>query len=363
MKSLDIGTMFLVKGEMESIDSDPSFALERNVFLQAASGEDTEDILKENNWSYAKYEDKYYLLGEEAIKIKNMLTIDSKDDGQGIVATKIGDLRRPMKDGLLNTAEEKLSVAIIQRLISGLLGKPSTPGEVLCFCVPGNPIDKSVKVIFHQTMLTGFLSNLGYTVDCIPEALAIIFSESPSAEDPDEPGSEAPFSGISFSCGAGMMNCCFAWKKMPLINFSVARSGDWIDQQAAQTTGISVPAMTRYKEQHLDLNNIDYADMRQASLDIFYQNMIEYALSNFAEKFNALDKQIDSPLEIVVAGGTASVPGFLDKFKTVLASQELPFKVKEVRMAENPLYSVSNGCLIKALSIEKKRTKKDTTLE
>jgi len=360
--SLDIGTMNLIKGDLDPMVGDPAFTVERNVFLQAASGDDTEDVLKENNWSYAKYDDKYYILGEEAIKIKNMLTIDNSGDNS-IIATKIGELRRPMKDGLLNTAEEKLSVAIIQTLIGNLLGKPKKKGDVLCFCVPGNPIDRSVKVVFHQAMLTKFLKGLGYTVECIPEALAIIFSEAPSAADPDEPDNEAPFSGISFSFGAGMCNTSFVWKKLPLINFAMAKCGDWIDNQVAAATGKNVSSVTKYKEKHLDLDNIDYSNTTQAALDIFYQNMIEYSLSNFAEKFNSLDKKIDSPLEIVIAGGTASVPGFLNKFKAVLEEQELPFSIKSVRLAENPLYAVSNGCLVKALSVEKKKNKQEKPSE
>ncbi len=348
--------MFLVKGEIDPIMDGPTFTVERNVFLQAATTSDTEETLKENNWSYARYGDEYYLLGEDAIRLKNLLTIDAKEENKNIIATKIGELRRPMQNGILNTAEEKLSIAIIQKLIANLLKEPSYPKESLCFCVPGDPVDKGLSVLFHKTMLMNFLKGLGYEVECIPEALAIIFSERPIA---DEDGKEAPFSGISFSFGAGMANIVFAWKKMPLISFSVARSGDWIDRQAANTAGGNVAAMTRYKEANLDLGNVDYADMRQAALDIYYQNMIEHAINNFSAKFNNLDNRIDSPLEIVIAGGTASVPGFLTKFKSVLDRTKLPFDVKAVRMAENPLYAVCNGCLIKSLSTEKKmKTKK-----
>jgi len=353
MKSLDIGTMFLVKGELDVATEEPEFTVERNCFLQAATTDDTEDTLKENNWTYAKHGENHYILGEDAIKLKNLLTVSSKD--QDIVVTKIGDLRRPMKHGILNTGEEKLSVAIIQKLIGNLIGAPAAPGEVLCFCAPGDPVDKNLTVVFHRTMLTNFLKSLGYTVECIPEALAIIFSQRPVAEDSTEEGGQAPFSGISFSFGAGMANICFAWKKMPLINFSVAQSGDWIDQEAAKVAGIDVAAMTRFKENKFDLGNVDYADMRQAGLDIFYQNMIEHALNNFADKFNQLDNQIDSPLEIVIAGGTASVPGFIEKFKGVIEGVELPFTVKDVRMAENPFYAVSHGCLVKAMALEKKQ--------
>lgn len=355
-KSIDIGTMFLVKGEIDELVKAPTFTIERNAFLKVASSDDTEETLKENNWSYVKHGDDFYILGEDAIKLKNLLTIKSKPTDSNIVVTQVGELRRPMKDGILNTSEEKLSVAIIQQLIKNLLGPPSRPNEPLCFCSPGDPVDTNLSVVFHRTMLSSFLKSLGYEVECIPEALAIIFSERPVAEDPNEPDSVAPFSGLAISFGAGMMNVCFAWKKMPLINFSVARSGDWIDQEAAKVAGIDVAAMTRFKESKFDLRSVDYSDMRQAALDIFYQNMIEHALKNFCDKFSKLDNQIDAPLEIVVAGGTSMIPGFIEKFQTVLSGMEVPFKVKNVRSAEHPLYAVSNGCLVKALSTEKKST-------
>lgn len=355
MKSCDIGTMFLVKGELDETMGGSNFTVERNVFLQTSTTEDTEDVLQENNWAYAKYENHYYILGEDALKLKNLLTIKSRPEDKDIVIAQVGELRRPMQNGILNTSEEKLSIAIIQNLIKHLLGKPEYPGEHLCFCAPGDPVDSDLSVVFHRTMLTRFLESLGYTVECIPEALAIIFSERPVAEDENEEGGIAPFSGIAFSFGAGMCNVNFAYKQMPLISFSVTRSGDWIDRETAKVTGLNVSAITRFKESKFDLDNVDYSEIKEASLDIFYQNMIEYALKNFADKFNQLDTQIEAPLEIIVAGGTATVPGFINKFQKVLDTLELPFKVKGVRLAKNPLYAVSNGCLIKAMATEKKR--------
>lgn len=355
---LDIGTMFLVKSAPDDIADGVVCTVQRNCFLKASTDSDTEETLSENNWSYAKHEDNYYILGEDAIKLKNLLSVKSSPENDSMIMTKVGDLRRPMKDGILNTAEEKLSIAIIQKLIANLVGTPTKEKETLCFCAPGDPVDRNFSALFHKSMLTGFLSQLGYNVECIPEALAIIFSENPTAEDPDEENGVATFTGIAFSFGAGMANVCFSRKKLPVINFSVARSGDWIDREAAKTSGVDVAAMTRYKEKNLDLENIDYSDMRQAALDIYYQNMIEHALRNFAEKFNQLgEDQIDTPLEIVIAGGTASVKGFLGKFEKVLASLDLPFKVKGVRMASNPLYAVSYGCLKKAHATEKNANK------
>jgi len=723
---LDIGTMFLVKAEEDELVGGTGFTVERNVFLQAATTDDTEETLKENHWAYAKHGDEYYILGEDALKLKNLLTVGSKKGADDIVMTKVGDLRRPMQRGILNTSEEKLSVAIIQKIISNLVGKPSEKDEVLCYCAPGDPVDSNLSVMFHKGILTKFLSGLGYHVECIPEALAIIFSECPSVEDDSVEGGKADFSGISFSFGAGMCNICFAYKKLPLIAFSVARCipagnkvittngftniedilvgdsiltkkgtwskvintskkhcghpinnfgtiykftalgqckfsttddhlifvqrdsewgwrradsiqigdkvqqpwpqtnnidhvigwtdertgeyhkkqlfsddfyvlgrylgdgsifqnshidrgiriccnisdqtveelsrlmqksfyrepevvlreddnvielklhdsglakwfrtnsynslgekilpwdvttlkenylrfliagiidsdgyvdpsknrisieitspyvaqasylillklglkpsitwrdrsaeshlykdkeirstkesyviqcsgfrcmsfikwlgdrkiffdktdnegmtvatiteiekitgtqefvydlgveddshsfclagcvvhncGDWIDQEAAKVAGVDQAAITRYKETNFDLDNVDYSNMKDAALDIFYASMIEHALDNFSRKFNQLDResQTMAPLEIVVAGGTASVPGFLSKFKAVLDEKELPFNIKSVRMAEEPLYTVASGCLAKAISVENKRSK------
>ena len=47
---------------------------------------------------------------------------------------------------------------------------------------------------------------------------------------------------------------------MPLINFSIAQSGDFIDKEAAKVAGIDVAAMTRFKESKFDLDNVDYTD-------------------------------------------------------------------------------------------------------
>ena len=356
-KGLDIGTMFIVKAEHDS-DGQLEFSIQRNCFLQAATSDDTEDILREQKWSFAKVNDDFYILGEDAIKLKNLLTMG--DDS--IVVTKVGELRRPMKDGMLNVGEERLSTEIIKEIIRHLVGTPESPGEHLCYCVPGEPVDRNMSVLLHQKMLTSFLKSLGYTVEFIPEAFAIINSEQPVSI---YEGEESEMTGIAFSFGAGMANVCMALKKMPAINFSVARSGDWIDEQVAAQLKDSKARITKFKETKLDLSDVDFSDMRQYTLAVYYQAMIEHAVKNFANKFNQLDKDKDKAeageFEIVVAGGTAMVPGFLDIFKEVLSTMELPFKVKNVRLADEPLYSVASGCLAKALSTEKKAAKVQAT--
>jgi hypothetical protein len=352
-RGLDCGTMFLVKGELDSIDDGVSFEIERNVFAEVRQSlDDPEEVLKNNNYSYLKYKDNFYVVGEDVYKVHEIESLFKKSGS----ISYFSEVRRPMKNGLINTAEDKMSIAIIQAIIKKLIGKPSSNGEVLCFCVPGDPVTSNASVLFHKMMLTNFIKSLGYTPECINEAVAINYSECPVAEDSSEPDGIAKFSGITISCGAGMSNCALSWKQLPLLTFSIEKSGDWVDEEAAQIAGCDKATITKFKEKNLDLSNIDSSDLKQIALEVYYRALIENIISNFAAKFEKLEKKIDTPLEIILAGGTASVPGFVDKFKEVLAGMEnlLPFHIKCVKLAKNPLYAVSNGCLIKAISTENK---------
>ena len=355
MKSLDVGTMFLVKGELDTIDdSDVVFEKERNVFAEVKETlDDPEEILKDNNYAYAKYKNKYYVVGEDVFKVHEIESLFKKSG----TSSYFSEVRRPMKDGMLNIREDKMSLAIIQEIIKNLVGKPNFPGETLCFCVPGNPVNSSNNVLFHQNVLTNFIKSLGYEPECINEALALIFSENPCADDPNEPDGIAKFSGISISCGSGMCNVALAWKQLPLLTFSIESAGDWIDIESAKIVGCDVATITKYKERHFDFNKFDSTDMKQMALNVYYEAMIKNAIEHFSAKFENLDddEKREIPLEIIVGGGTASVPGFIEKFKEVLKTVSLPFEVKNVRLAKNPLYAVSNGCLAKAISVENKK--------
>ena len=44
------------------------------------------------------------------------------------------------------------------------------------------------------------------------------------------------------------------------------------------------------------------------------------------------------------------IGGFVEVFKDEFESINFPIEVKEIRLAEDPLYSVSKGCLVAALS-------------
>ena len=349
MIAVDCGTMFFCKSEIDD-DNNISFTLERNIFAEVQKSlEDPEDVLRDNNYSYIKYKDSYYVVGEDVFKVHDIESLFKSSGSHSYFS----EVRRPMKSGLLNTAEEKMSIAIIQQIIKKLVGKPRYEGEVLCFCVPGDPVNSANNVIFHRMVLTNFVKSLGYTPECINEAMALIYSECPISDDPDEEGGKARFSGVGMSFGSGMINCALSWRQLPLLTFSIEHAGDFIDEESARIAGCDVASITKYKEKHLDLTK-DSSDIKHMALQTYYAAMIENTVRNFAAKFEKLDNKVGA-LEIVVGGGTALVPGFVEKFKQVIMPMDLPFEIKDIRLAKNPLYAVANGCLIKAISVESKK--------
>ena len=55
-------------------------------------------------------------------------------------------------------------------------------------------------------------------------------------------------------------------------------------------------------------------------------------------------------IEIVCAGGTSMIGGFIEVFQDEFQSIKFPIEVKNIRRAEDPLFSVSKGCLVASLS-------------
>jgi actin-related protein len=50
-------------------------------------------------------------------------------------------------------------------------------------------------------------------------------------------------------------------------------------------------------------------------------------------------------LRVVLAGGTASIPGFAELFRKKLESSNFPIKISDIFVPLEPLYVVSKGAL------------------
>lgn len=335
---LDPGTAFFQvaekneKGEIE-------FKTIRNCFveLEDYKSEDIEQILKQNNWEYIVDGNHYYILGEDSLKVSRLFP-------------KV-ELRRPMKDGILNKYEDK-KMLVIASMISNAIGKSDDDNSVVCFCVSSETVDMELNSIFHKARMEGMIKRLGFQTKCIDEAQGIILSERPTIIDED--GTEIPYSGIAISFGSGKVNCVLSFRGLQIIGISSTRAGDYIDEKVSECTDTPIAQVINIKETKLDFDNIDYTNDVLFALDSFYQNMVEYVFRNFAAKFLKIKSQFTAPLPIILAGGTSMPNGFENKVEKVVRELDLPFQIKEVKKSKDPRNSVVRGLLIQAIISQKK---------
>ena len=134
-------------------------------------------------------------------------------------------------------------------------------------------------------------------------------------------------------------------------------------RQASTETGVLI-CHDKYDRQYLraasratalkekGVNIIHPRNREEEAVEIYYRNLISYTLENIKSRFETSSgmPSFPDPIEIVCAGGTSLIGGFIDVFRDEFNSINFPIDVKEIRLAEDPLFSVSKGCLVAALS-------------
>ena len=170
---------------------------------------------------------------------------------------------------------------------------------------------------------------------------------------------DIPLSGLSFSFGAGMINVALLYKGLEIDSFSITYSGDFIDSNASQVTGIPISNIIKIKETKLDLNNVDASDRVQQALSIYYDELIERTLTLMSNKFKDKKSELDGKLEVVIGGGTSMCPGFINRLEDGFKKIKTPFDILRVRHSKTPFSSVGQGCLLKALSNQSKKNNKN----
>lgn len=331
-RGLDVGTAFIYCAQKTS--PQVTFKIQRNAFFDIEYHEFVRNILDKSGVKYIRSEDKIYVVGDDAIKFANVFGKNT---------------RRPLKSGVISP-EETEALPIVELIIKSVLEAPLEEGETCYYSVPGTPVDVDFDTIYHQNIIKGFLKKWGYEPRPINEGLAVIFSEL----------AENNFTGIGISFGGGMANVCLAIMSVPVFSFSVARAGDWIDEQVARVTNESVSKVTSFKEASLDLRKPESKMTKtEQALSIYYDYLIEYVLDQIKKEISKKGRlpEFKKPIPIVISGGTASPPGFIERFKEILSKTSFPLKVKEARLAPHPLYTVAKGTLIAAIA-DKKAIKK-----
>jgi hypothetical protein len=356
--AIDVGTCFLQSMRDDGKGGTPCVEV-RNCYRELPLDDDFEEQLKVQGVHYIKNQEgkKLYVLGKDAFTQAGMAEF-----GRSLKSGPAEDeiLKRPMKDGILNPDNSKVSVSILRELIRACIEKevgPARQGEILYYSIPANPVDSDINNDFHSASLRKFLGDtLSYDARPLNEGLAVVFGENPKMHTPDGP---IPFTGIACSFGAGMCNFCLAERGLPLYEFSVVRAGDYIDSNASRMTGQPVSRVTRVKEKKLDFNKTDAENAGPdeeilAALETYYESLISYVFGIFSKKFGSHRGGIEYPIDIVLAGGTANPPGFSKMVERTIGKMDLPFKINEIRLAKDMLRSVVRGCYARAKQAAKK---------
>jgi len=315
----------------------------RNMLFEMELNEFSDDLLERGDYVYIKSGKKCYIVGADALSLVNAI-------GKGTII-------RPMANGLLNV-ELKTSQELLNKILEAVVGKPICENEPLRFSVPAsNVVNKpGVNNLFHQMVLKEFFNSLGFISQPINEALANLYNESPSMKLDN--GEEYPLTGYSISFGGGMVNSAIVLKGMSLIEFCSTSAGDQIDQNVSLATGEPTSKIIVVKEKKLNLDKIDQNDRIQVGLGIYYSEMISRIFKQISKEFSKDSREFEGAVDVVICGGTAMAPGFINRVKEVVKNIELPFRVGEIRLSSNPFFSVSQGCCLRGLSDYSKMNKK-----
>ncbi|MBF0511159.1 MAG: hypothetical protein HQL13_02400, partial [Candidatus Omnitrophica bacterium] len=157
---LDLGTAYIVASR-EVEDKRVFVKNERNAFLSVRCDQSTKDLLSKLKIKYVALQDKLYVLGGMALELADIFGRETQ---------------RSMNMGILNPSEAE-SIPIIQLLVKNILWTPRTEGEICCFSVPANPIDRDQDTIYHRGVFEGILRNIGFKPLVIDEGYAVVLSE------------------------------------------------------------------------------------------------------------------------------------------------------------------------------------------
>ena len=333
-KGLDCGTSYYIAATEDAIKK------QRNVFLTVdGDAAQVKRMLKRQKIPFVEKAGKVHIVGQHAFNYAQIFSTT--------------ELKRPMQSGLLNP-KEKDALPVLNAIIGELVGKAK--GKETCvYCIPAKPIDQTREVSYNEDVLKQIIETYGYDVKVIEESVALAYE---GLVDND-------LTGIAISMGAGMCNVCVMYQGMSSLSFSVARGGDWIDENVANDCGVTKAKVMAVKENssQLDLTKSAIADIYAEGTDeqnivnairSYYGALVNYLLLNLTHQFNNAESVPNFPedVPVVFGGGTALVKGFMDVVGEQFNQDEFPINVKEFTLVEDAHTAVARGCLSEAQLIE-----------
>ncbi|MCK5194901.1 MAG: hypothetical protein KAQ71_13900 [Desulfobulbaceae bacterium] len=322
---LDVGTSHIVSAQNKH--NYVYSVQDLNAFFTVPNAKFAKNILSQKEIKYYENEHEYYIIGDSAQSFANMFNVNT---------------RRPMEDGFLSPKED-VGLKVIEAIVRSLVQKSDNFGEILCFSIPGAPFGGNGSVVYHESVVKGFLEGLGYTAISINEGMATVLSEL--AED--------DYTGIGISMGGGMCNVCLSYLSVPIISFSILKGGDYIDSMVGLSVGEPATKVKTIKENSYTLARSS-RDRIETALDIYYLDLVSSLLKSMEEVLNSAENipKISTPIPIVLSGGTAMPNGFKELFEKKLKQTHLPIEISDVRIASDLLNTTAKGAMVMALSEE-----------
>lgn len=119
-------------------------------------------------------------------------------------------------------------------------------------------------MLYHKKTVEALAKQSGYETHVIDEGLGVIYSEL----------AKQSFTGIGVSIGASLTNVTVAYMTTLIVSFSIARGGDWTDEQVAIATGMSKERVTSIKENSFALDTEFELGSVEGALSIYYDALI-----------------------------------------------------------------------------------------
>jgi len=319
---LDIGTNMLVAATMNA-DGKPVYKKERDAFLKLTPKSEVNRksiklALDSRKAPYILSEGEFIVVGEEALMMANERNVLAQ---------------RPMSRGVLSP-KEKDSLPMIRLLIKSLVGEGDQ--SKLVFSVPATPINSDFDIFFHSEVIKSYLKELGFAPTSINEGFAIAFSEL----------LDDNLTGLCLSFGAGMVNVTLCYEGDPTLEFAIPQGGDWIDESVAKAVDEN-PSWIQIEKEQNEMDLFKPADKIQEAIAIYYRHLMEYVVNTTIFELNKRKlPAIRGAMPVIVAGGLTLIKSFKQAFELEIATKKFPFKIKEVRIANEPLTCVAHGCLM-----------------
>lgn len=239
---------------------------------------------------------------------------------------------------------------LIGAIVEALIGRTERPGAHCCLTLPGEKNSGGDWSNPSSLFLKRLVELQGYSPAIIGAANALVLAEL---------GGNG-FTGIGMTFGASTAEAALVLNGNELARCSVPYAGNWIDQRLARsmqrflwdadgTKHLDTISTQHWKESFTGNITATTSKDEQLLTDL-NRGMVEFLLQHASEQLGPVMQRMRLPatLPVVVAGGSASVPGFESLFHDVVTSLAVPLAIGPVRLVANDDLAVSRGALIRA---------------